>query len=313
MVFVSGKIACEDMIFTQSDADKIRNKLTQLKNPKDNNFIENQIIKKRKEKEINETYSEASGFEEFIKNLQETIKSIFIEKIENPIITNLVHLEDRVKYLKNIYEHLKDNSEGFLRKNIMNKNIETKFSEFLSENEKNFNKIKDVSMIQFKIHYEEYSKNKENLKEKYYEFVKSCEVSIRKINLDIIESYRQFITKILILFKPVPKTSEFFEGSFKFIVDNIARTKSKRNDEILYSFLPDNIDYHRIWIIHKISSIFTTKNTFEQKIKVFFNEFNDKLEKNIIVKLNQDYNKEFQTEIKNLCLDTIKLLKNLHS
>jgi len=303
ITFVSANKAFDNMVFSESKIEKIK---TCFKN-KTNDIIKKEIEEARKINEKNEKYHVDSGFEEFLKNLNETIHTVFQEKIENEIEINLNYLKQVKSIFDDLFSCFKDNEQGELKSNF--KDIEKTMLAYKKQNEVSFDTEKEQINIEFKEIFKNYSKNTKDIKSNYYVFVQDCFLLIKGSKEKIYASYSAYINKVLSLFPNHPELQKAFKAKLDYSLNQIIRKKDKRFDKILFSFLPDDINYYRIWFVWKIVSTFVEKGSFERKWKVFLSTYYDRLNKKIIDNIEKDYKAEFTQDLVEVTKDSWNLIK----
>ena len=81
---------------------------------------------------------------------------------------------------------------------------------------------------------------------------------------------------------------------------------------MLFSFLPDDIDYYRFWIIWRIVSFFTNSEVFHSKWTAFISRFNEKFQPNINQKMGKKFKKDFEG-LKKLIDEEWDLIKKVNN
>jgi len=304
ITFTSAEIAFASMVFAQSNIDDIKKNFS--KRPE---IIEKKIEEKRKQYELTEKYHKDSGFEEFVDNLSKKINSIFNDKIENEIEAKLDYFKRRKKIFDGLHSYLKDNEQGYLKSH--SKEIEYKLSLYMKEKQNNFEDDMKKIYCDFDDIYKRYQKIID-IKSKYYDFVKECSLLIKSNKEKAVEKYSNYASSIMELFPNLPNLKEFLDGKLNYYLNEIRRKNSKRIDEILYSFLPDDIDYFRIWIIWKIVSFFTKKDSFERKWKSFLIKYHKRVE-HIQKNMKEDFEKEFNQKLVSIVMEMWDLAKKVNN
>ena len=274
---VSGLQAIQSVFLTYKEKEDEEYKLTQSKTEKDK--IKCILNAKMNERELNEKYSPESQFDQFLEKINEKILSVFEKKIQNEI--------------NEIIKRLQTSKSKYDRNDFLNLNMQI-----------SYNQICQLASLVEKFVYDEIEKllNKikkylerrmdENIKieKSFGEIIQTIEYFIDETNKDINKRYNQYIIDILDLFKKTKETEhkqQYIREILEFQLLKIIRNQKFSSEQILYSFLPENSNYLKYWLLNKI--LFTNfENTW--------NSFMQNLDKNLKIiekKLKSDFMRNF--------------------